>query len=79
MRMVLGIVGLMIGLTIVGVLAKKQLHANDSLAAVSAAAGASEPASGSVAQQARRIEDKVRDDVTRAMQQAPARLEEKSE
>jgi hypothetical protein len=74
MRMVFGVLGLLVTLAIVGVLAKKalqplQLPAPD-------AAGASAPVlQGTPAQQSRQLQNQVKDDVNKLMQQAPARAE----
>ncbi|MDL2338510.1 MAG: hypothetical protein QFE16_11775 [Pseudomonadota bacterium] len=74
MRMLLGIVGLLVTVAIVGLVAKAQLRP---LAAPSPGQ-ASESASASAAAtpSTRDLPRKVQDDLTRAIQQAPARDDE---
>ena len=75
MRMLFGAVSLLLVLAIVGVLASKQLK---SASTVSVDPSASAPAvTGNVREQSQHLQEKVRDDVTRALEQgAAARKEE---
>jgi hypothetical protein len=68
MRAVFGLVGLLVVLGIVGVLAKKQLQgAGGSLAAVAPAASG-----GNVATQSRQLQEQVKSDVAKALEQGAA-------
>jgi hypothetical protein len=68
MRAVVGIVGLLIVLAIVGLVAKKQLQATGQ--AVSAAAPAA--SAGTVAEQSRQLQQQVKSDVAKALEQGAA-------
>lgn len=68
MRVVFGVVSLLIVLAIVGMLAKTQLRAVGVVAPQPAGDAAS-----TVPQQAQQIQQRVRDDVTRALQQGAER------
>jgi len=79
MRALFGVVGLLLTLAIVGIVAVKQLNAVGR--SVSAAPGASATSStapsispsGNVAEQSRQLQDKVRNDVAKALEQGAAR------
>ena len=84
MRIVFGIVGLLITLAILAMVVRTQLQAVRVLPSVpavtsgaSSQAGAApaDPGGLNVRQQSQAIQSKVADDVTRLMQQAPARAE----
>lgn len=74
MRMAFGLIALLIVLAIISVLAKHQLKAVQT--AVPVVPGASEPASGNVAQQSRQMQQQVADQVNQMMQQRPKQLDE---
>jgi hypothetical protein len=68
MRVVFSVVGLLVVLAIVGVLARKQLRAVDSsIATVAPAASA-----GTVAEQSRQLQQQLKSDVARALEQGAA-------
>ncbi len=76
MRVAFGVLGLLVVLAVVGVLARTQLRPLHVPNASDAAAGASPPAvSGAPAQQSQQLQNQVKDDLNRLMQQAPARAE----
>ena len=77
MRIVFGLLSLVVVLAIIGVVAKKQIQSvRLPTAAEGASAGASVPVlRGTPAQQSQQLQKKVRDDLNKIMQQAPARLE----
>jgi hypothetical protein len=68
MRIVFGVVGLLVVLAIVGVVVKKQLQATGQ--AVSAAAPAASGAN--VAEQSRQLQQQIKADVTKALEQGAA-------
>ena len=77
MRMLLGCVSLLVGLAIVGLLAKTQLkqvsgHGN-SVVVLPAAASSADSDPALAATPARDLPRQVQDDLVRAMQSAPAR------
>lgn len=80
MRMLLGIVGLLVTLAIVAMIARTQLRqvvaTAPAVAPGSMAASATEGAESMAATPARDLPRKIQDDLTRAMQQAPARDDE---
>lgn len=71
MRAVFGIVSLLLVLTVVGVAASRQFSARTPVVAVPGAASAA-PA-GSVQRQARQVQEQVREDVQKALEQATRR------
>ena len=79
MRALFGVVGLLLTLAIVGIVAVKQLNAvGRSVGAASGASATSSTApstspSGNVAEQSRQLQDKVRNDVAKALEQGAAR------
>ena len=77
MRIVFGLLSLVVVLAIVGVVAKKQIQSVRLPTAVEGASGsASVPvSSGTAAQQSQQLQKKIQDDLSKIMQQAPARLE----
>lgn len=77
MRAVFGVVSLLVVLVVIGTMARKQLQSVTAAApARAAAAGASAPqVGGTPAQQSRQLQQQVRDEVNKLMQQAPARAE----
>ena len=74
MRALFGVVGLLLTLAIVGIVAVKQLNAVGR--SVGAAPGASAPPSGNVAEQSRQLQDKLRSDVVKSLEQGAARNDE---
>ena len=82
MRALFGVVGLLLTLAIVGIVAVKQLNAVGR--SVGAAPGASASSStapsttpaGNVAEQSRQLQDKVRSDVVKSLEQGAARNDE---
>ena len=88
MKAVFGVVSLLIALAIVGFLAARQLKTaapsatSGSTAAAAAPAGVALPdvsASGTVREQSQQIQQKVKDDVAKAMQQGAAAREDTSD
>lgn len=79
MRLVFGVLSLLVVVAFVGMIARKQLQSvSATTPAQAAAAGASLPqVSGTPARQSRQLQQQVRDDVNKLMQQAPARGEPK--
>ncbi len=73
MKALFGIVSLLVVLALVGMVASKQMKSATQVPA--AALGASGTPDGNVRQQSQQLQDKVRDDVNKAMQQG-ARKEE---
>ncbi|MDO9315041.1 MAG: hypothetical protein Q7T97_10895 [Burkholderiaceae bacterium] len=73
MRMLLGIVGLLVTLAIVSMIAKTQLRQVVAPAPESAAASAVEGTESMASTPTRDLPRKIQDDLTRAMQQVPAR------
>ena len=73
MKAMFGVVSLLIALAIVGFLAARQLKT----AAPSASSGAA--ASGTVREQSQQIQQKVKDDVTKALQQGAAARKDTSD
>jgi hypothetical protein len=82
MRMLFGVVGLLVALAIVGLLAVKQLRATGQAvsAALPAAAGpvASGASAATVREQAQQIQQKVKADVTRLLEQGAASRREEA-
>jgi len=82
MRALFGVVSLLVALAVVGVIAMKQLKAvNHSTSAPSAddtSATAVQPAAN-VREQSQQMQQRVKDDVARALQQGAARSEEPSQ
>ncbi len=82
MRALFGVVGLLLALVIVGLVAVKQLNAmghSNGAASRAASAGLAAPdatAGGTVADQSRQLQDQVRRDVGKALEQGAARTEE---
>ena len=82
MRALFGVVGLLLTLAIIGIVAVRQLNAvgRSVGAAPGASATASTPPSitpaGNVAEQSRQLQDKVRSDVAKALEQGAARNDE---
>lgn len=74
MRVIFSVLSLVIVVAIIGLVAKKQLQATSTLALPSVA---SAPA-GNVAQQSRQIQQQVRDDVNKLMQQRSEQVDEGS-
>lgn len=72
MRAILSVLSLVIVVAVIGMVAKKQLQATRALSVVPATASA--PA-GNVVQQSRQIQQQVRDDVNKLMQQRSEQLE----
>ena len=79
MRALFGVVSLLLALAVVGVVATKQLKAVNSSASTPSAedvsAAAAQPAAN-VREQSQQMQQRVKDDVTRALQQGAARSEE---
>ena len=76
MRLVWGVLSLLLVLGIVGFLAKKQLPTVRSALTAEVAGAASMPSlSGTPAQQSLQLQDKLRQDMNKAMEQAPARVD----
>lgn len=73
MKALFGLVSLLVVLAIVGMLVSRQMKAVTTLAPV---AGASASAPATVTQQAQQVQQKVQDDLSRAMEQGAARREE---
>ncbi|MDB5819543.1 MAG: hypothetical protein JWQ11_3183 [Rhizobacter sp.] len=74
--MIWGIVGLLVVLTFVGMISKRQMQAvtgANSAVMAPAASGASQAAAGNVAESAKRLEDKTRSDVEAALKAGAAR------
>ena len=75
MRLMFGVLGLLVALAIVGVLAKMALQPLQ-VHGASDAVGASAPVpQGTPAQQSRQLQNQVKDDLNKLMEQAPARAE----
>jgi hypothetical protein len=88
MKALFGMVSLLIALAIVGILAARQLKtaapsaSSGATAAVAATAGVALPdvsASGTVREQSRQIQQKVKDDVTKALEQGAAARKDTSD
>ena len=76
MRAVFGVASLLVVLVILGLLARTQLKAV-SQAPVSVDAAASVPApAGNLGEQSQQVQDKVRNDVSKALEQGAARRED---
>ena len=82
MRALFGLVGLLLTLAIVGIVAVKQLNAvgrsvgaAPGASATSSTAASTTPA-GNVAEQSRQLQDKVRSDVVKSLEQGAARNDE---
>lgn len=78
MRAIFGVVSLLVVLAIVGLLASRQMKTavGVSAGADGAVAASSAVAPATVREQSQQIQDKVRDDVARALEQSAARKEE---
>ena len=85
LRALFGVVGLLLTLAIVGIVAVKQLNAvGRSVGATSPAGGSASAAqarpeaasNGTIVEQSKQIQDKVRSDVAKALEQGAARTEE---
>lgn len=79
MRVVLGVASLLVALAVVAIVAMKQLKAVN--ASVSAAPAEAElppqaASEGNVREQSQQLQQRVRDDVTKALQQGAARSDE---
>lgn len=74
MKALFGVVSLLVVLVFVGVLASRQMKAVTATTAVAPASGVS-PAS-TVQAQSQQMQQKVRDDVNRALEQGAARIKE---
>jgi len=68
MRIVLGVISLVVVLALVGMLAKTQLRA-----VATVAPRAAEGAASALPEQARQVQQRVHDDVTRALEQGAQR------
>jgi hypothetical protein len=75
MKALFGVVSLLVVLAIVGVLASRQLKASK-LSSASVTGVTAEAASGTLRQQSQQIQDKVKDDITKALEQGAARNEQ---
>ena len=75
MRVVFGVLGLLVALAIVGVLAKKALAPLQLPASPDATSPTAPVPQGTPAQQSRQLQNQVKDDLNKLMQQAPARAE----
>lgn len=85
LRALFGVVGLLLTLAIIGIVAVKQLNAvGRSVGATSQAGGSASAtqarpeaaSSGTIVEQSKQIQDKVRSDVAKALEQGAARTEE---
>lgn len=79
MRALFGVVSLLLTLAIMGIVAVKQMNAvGRSVGAVPGAASATLPTTpaGNVGEQSRELQDKVRADVAKALEQGAARNDE---
>ncbi len=76
MRAVLGVVSLLVVLAVVGVLATKQLGTIGRSVSSESSQAAALPASATVREQSQQLQQRVRTDVTRALEQGAARSEE---
>ena len=82
MKAMFGVVSLLVALAIVGLLAARQLKTAAPSASSGAAAGVVLPdvaASGTVREQSQQIQQKVKDDVTKALQQGAAARKDTSD
>jgi hypothetical protein len=77
-RAIFGVVSLLVALVIVGLLASRQMKTATgvSQAADSTAAASSSAPPATVREQSQQIQDKVRDDLARALEQSAPRREE---
>lgn len=76
MRMIFGVLGLLVVLPLAGLSARTQLQSVGARGPLPEAGAASMPdASDAPAESPRQLPQKVRDDLNKIMQQAPARLE----
>ena len=75
MRVLFGVLSLLVVLAVIGVLAKSQLGAIGRSVS-SAAPGAALPASGTVREQSQQLQQRVKDDVTKALEQGAAARDE---
>ena len=77
MRAFFGALSLLVVLAVVGLLVKSQLGAIGHTVS-SAAPGAVLPASGTVHEQSQQLQQRVKDDVTKALEQGAARSDEQA-
>lgn len=75
MKAIFGVLSLVIVLAVVGSVATKQLRALEVRAMPETGAASTAAIVATPAQQSQQLQGRVRDDVNRLMQQAPARLE----
>jgi hypothetical protein len=73
MRILFGVLSLLLVVTVIGVAARKQLQAAPTLSAAPAAS--SPAAAANVMQQSQQIQQQVRDDVNKLMQERAGQLE----
>jgi type II secretory pathway pseudopilin PulG len=76
MRAVLGVVSLLVVLAVIGVLATKQLRTIGRSVSSASPQEATPAASATVREQSQQLQQRVRTDVTRALEQGAARSEE---
>jgi hypothetical protein len=74
MKAIFGVVSLLVVLAIVGVLASRQMKAVSSVPVTASQTG--EAPTGNVREQSQQVQDKVRSDMTQALEQGAARREE---
>jgi sorbitol-specific phosphotransferase system component IIA len=80
MKALFGVVSLLIALAIVGFVAVKQLRAVGHVSVEpSGGVNAAAPAGTTVREQSQRLQDKVRDDVVKALEQGAAARKDESE
>ncbi|HZE91294.1 MAG TPA: hypothetical protein VE029_06235 [Rhizobacter sp.] len=72
MKAIFGVVSLLVVLAVVGVLASRQMKALPGVAQSPAGASAAAANAGSVAEQSRQLQDQVRNDVAKALEQGAA-------
>jgi hypothetical protein len=73
MRAVFGVVSLLVALAIVGVIVNRQMKALKPDAALSASTGAAVGAAPTVRDSSRQLQDQVRNDVAKALDQSASR------
>jgi hypothetical protein len=74
MKAIFGVVSLLVVLAIVGVLASRQMKAVSSVPVTASQTG--DAPTANVREQSQQVQDKVRSDVTQALEQGAARREE---
>ena len=82
MRALFGVVSLLVALAVVGVVATKQLktvNPSTSTTLAEEAGSTAAPPVANVREQSQQMQQRVKDDVTRALQQSAARSEEPSQ